>query len=203
MNTTKLNSAINSTIVIAICATLLGIGLALLFSPPNIIEKPIETIITIETIIKEPSNEWRKQDTYLDSLQTADSLRIVYLKKRITQRENTINRLKTIILNDTTKTTNEADSIIRSQDSTINDLGNEAEIYSRKLHTATEKIAIRDSVITVRDSTLMLCNQIMKKQSTTIAEMRNKAKIKEFWQKVKDTGLIISSTAIAILILVK
>jgi len=33
--------------------------------------------------------------------------------------------------------------------------------------------------------------------------MRNKAKAKEFWHKVKDTGLIISSTAIAILILVK
>jgi archaellum component FlaC len=169
----------------------------MLFAPPKIVEKPIEVVI------KEPSNEWRKQDAYLDSLQTADSLRIDYLNKRITKRENTINRLKTIIFNDTTKTTNEADSIIRSQDSTINDLGNEAEIYSSKLHTANEKIVIRDSVITVRDSTIMLCNEIMKKQSTTIAEMRNKAKIKEFWQKVKDKALIIESTAMAIFILVK
>ena len=186
-----------STIVIAICATLLGIGLALLFAPPKIIEKPIETII------KEPSNEWRKQDTYLDSLQTADSLRIAYLKKRITNRENTINRLKDIIFKDKTKTTNEADSIIRSQDSTINDLGNEAEIYSRMLHSANKQIALRDTAIAERDSTIMLCNEIMKKQSTTIAEMRNKAKIKEFWQKVKDKALIIGGTAIAILILVK
>ncbi len=189
MNTTKL-------IIAIIIGGLLGIGLAMLFAPPKIIEKPIE-------VVKEPSNEWRKQDAYLDSLQTADSLRIAYLKKRITQRENTINRLKTIIFNDTTKTTNEADSIIRSQDSTINDLGNEAEIYSRMLHSANKQIALRDTAIAERDSTIMLCNEIMKKQSTTIAEMRKKAKIKEFWQKVKDTGLIISSTAIAILILVK
>ncbi len=193
MNTRKLIIAFISIII----GGLIGIGLAMLFAPPKIIEKPIEVVI------KEPSNEWRKQDAYLDSLQTADSLRIACLKKRITQRENTINRLKTIIFNDTTKTTNEADSIIRSQDSTINDLGNEAEIYSRMLHSANKQIAIRDTAIADRDSTIILCNEIMKKQSTTIAEMRNKAKIKEFWQKVKDTGLIISSTAIAILILVK
>ena len=188
MNTTKL-------IIAIIIGGLLGIGLALLFSPPKIIEKPIEVVI------KEPSNEWRKQDAYLDSLQTADSLRVDYLKKRITQRENTINRLKTIIFNDTTKISKEAKEIIISKDSTINELAEEAETYSRSLHTANEKIVIRDSVITVRDSTIILCNEIMKKQSTTIAEMRNKAKIKEFWQKVKDKALIIGGTAIAILIL--
>jgi vacuolar-type H+-ATPase subunit I/STV1 len=190
MNTTKL-------IIAIIIGWLLGIGLAMLFAPPKIIEKPIEVVI------KEPSNEWRKQDAYLDSLQTADSLRIAYLNKRITQRENTINQLKTIIINDTTKISKEAKKIINSKDSTINELAEEAEIYSHSLHSANKQIASRDSVINVRDSTVHLCKTIITNQADIIKKKDEKDKRKTFVNNIKDGLLLIESTAIAILILVK
>jgi TolA-binding protein len=171
MNTKKL-------IIAIIIGGLLGIGLAILFAPPKIIEKPIQVSI------KEPSNDWKKKDKQLDSLQTADSLRIAYLSKRITQRESTINRLKTIILNDTTKTTNEADSIIRSQDSTINDLADEAETYSRMLYIAKQQIAIRDTAIIQRDSTIDQYKDLVNIQATTIDSMEKKAILQKKKEKI-------------------
>ena len=190
MNTTKL-------IIAIIIGGLLGIGLAMLFAPPKIIEKPIEVVI------KEPSNEWRKQDAYLDSLQTADSLRISYLNNRIKERDKRLERLKIIILKDSTKTTNEADSIIHSQDSTINDLGDEAELYSSQLYNANIQIKIRDNEILKRDSTIKIYKELVGLQLNTISDLEKKQKQNTFFNKIKDAGLIVGGTAMAILILIR
>lgn len=190
MTTLKLTIAI----IIGVVA---GLLLAMLFAPPKLIEKPSKVII------KEPNNDWKKQDYVLDSLRNADSLRISYLNNRIKERDKRLERLKIIILKDSTKTTNEADSIINSQDSTINDLGDEAELYSSQLHSANVQIKIRDNEIMKRDSTISTYKELVSIQAGTISEMEKKEKRNTFWNKMKDAGLIVGGTAMAILILIR
>ena len=107
------------TILITITGLIIGYLVAGL-SKPKVIEK---------VVLKPITHEWKSKDSVFIAQLHADSIKICSLNKSIKVRDIRLERLKMIILKDTTKTSLEADSIIRMQDSTINDLGMEAELY--------------------------------------------------------------------------
>lgn len=185
------------TIITLVIGLIAGLLMMWVFMPSKIVEKPGQIII------KEVDNKWKKKDRELDSLKRVDSIKIHYLTNRINKRESRINPIKDRIINDTTKISKEAKEIINAKDSTINELAEEAETYSRSLHSANKQIASRDSVITVRDSTVNLCKGVIVSQAGTIKDLEKKDKQKTFWGKVKNQGLIILGTTLAILVFVK
>lgn len=134
---------------------------------PKIIEKVI-------------NHEWKVKDTVLINMRHADSIKIIQLSNAIKERESRLERLKMILLKDTTKTSLEADSIIRSQDSTINDLGDEAELYSSQLHKANRQISIRDSVILDREKTIKDYSDLVGVKQSEIDKLNKKNGFQRF-----------------------
>jgi hypothetical protein len=158
------------TILITITGLIIGYLVADL-SKPKVIEK---------VVLKPITHEWRAKDSLLIAQLHADSIKIRKLSNTIKDRESRLERLKMIILKDTTKTSLEADSIIRMQDSTINDLGMEAEIYSRQLYLSRQQIAMRDSVILDREKTINDYSNIISEKQYDIDKLNKKYSFQRF-----------------------
>jgi hypothetical protein len=158
------------TILITITGLIIGYLVADL-SKPKVIEK---------VVLKPITHEWKSKDSLLIALHRSDSIKICSLNKSIKVRDSRLERLKMIILKDTTKTSLEADSIIRMQDSTINDLGIEAELYSRQLYLARQQISMRDSVILDREKQINDYSNVISEKQSDIDKLNKKYSFQRF-----------------------
>jgi hypothetical protein len=161
-------------IIITILITITGLIIGYLFADltkPKVIEK---------VVIKPITHEWKSKDSLFIALHRSDSIKICSLYKSIKVRDSRLERFKMIILKDTTKTSLEADSIIRMQDSTINDLGMETELYSRQLYLSHQQIAIRDSVIIDREKTINDYSNVISEKQSDIDKLNKKYSFQRF-----------------------
>lgn len=166
-----------------------GYLISYFFKKPQIIEK---------IVLKPIDNSWKTKDSVIASLKRADSIKISKLNNTIKERESRLERLKMILLKDTTKTSLEADSIIHAQDSTINDLGDEAELYSSQLYKANRQISIRDSVILDREKTIKDYSDLIHTQGKMIGKQEEEIKKQNFIKTVLGvaSGVLLITTII-------